>query len=183
VKAGRGKRPVIKNHGFLFFPGICREWQVTYALSATVYFFVVYNQFNLLPTIKYHFTYSTPKRTVEMIPALIESGMILYGILQIFVAFIAVVLAVKWKKFEFLAGLFFLLLFAIVNVIDLFFAIMHGVFIDVAQFGFILLAIIFFIIGMHPSWASRLASGMRKRFPEYKPSRNESLISVLKKMP
>jgi hypothetical protein len=60
---------------------------------------------------------------------------------------------------------------------------MQGAFIDFAQFGFILLAIIFFIIGMHPSWAPRLASGMGKRSPELKPSRNESLISLLKKLP
>ena len=119
-----------------------------------------------------------------MIPTLLASGIILYGIIQLIAALIAVFLAVKWNKFEFLAGLFFLLIFAIVNVIDMFFfAIMQSVFIDFAQFGFILLAIIFFIIGMHPSWAPRLASGMGKRSPEHKPSRNESLISFLKKHP
>jgi hypothetical protein len=119
-----------------------------------------------------------------MIPLLFGSGMLLYGIIQLIVAFMAVILAVKWNKFEFLAGLFFLFLFAIVNVIDMFFfTIMQGVFIDVAQFGFILLAIIFFIIGMHPLWAPRLASGMGKRFPKQKPSRNESIISLLKKLP
>ena len=119
-----------------------------------------------------------------MIPALFGSGLILYGIIQVIVAFMAVILAVKWNKFEFLAGLFFLLLFAIVNVIDVvFFTIMQGVFIDVAQFGFIVLAIIFFIAGMHPSWAPRLASGMGKRSPEYKPFRTESLIALLRKYP
>lgn len=119
-----------------------------------------------------------------MIPLLFGSAMLLYGIIQLIVAFMAVLLAVKWNKFEFLAGLFFLLLFAIVDVIDLFFfSIMQGVFTDVAQFGFILLAIIFFIIGMHPSWAPRLASGIRERCPKQKPIRNESVISLLKKLP
>ena len=119
-----------------------------------------------------------------MIPLLFESGMILYGIIQVIVAFIAVLLAVKWNKFEFLAGLFCLLLYAIIEVINTFFiTTMQGMFIDVAQFGFILLAIIFFIIGMHPSWAPKLASGLRERCPEQKPSRDESLISVLKKLP
>jgi hypothetical protein len=127
---------------------------------------------------------STSHWTGEMIPLLLGSGMVLYGIIQLIVAFMAVILAVKWNKFEFLAGLFFLFLFAIVNVIDVvFFTIMQGVFIDVAQFGFILLAIIFFIIGMHPAWAPRLASGMGKRSPGQKTSRNESLISVLRKYP
>jgi hypothetical protein len=119
-----------------------------------------------------------------MIPLLFESGMLLYVIIQLIVAFMAVLLAVKWNKFEFLAGLFFLLLYAIIEVINtFFFAIIRGVFIDVAQFGFILLAIIFFIIGMHPSWAPRLASGIRKRCPKQKPIRNESVISLLKKLP
>jgi hypothetical protein len=147
-------------------------------------FGIVYNQFNFLPTIKYHFTYSTSQWTVEMFPAFFESGIILYGIIQVIIAFIAVVLAVKWNKFEFLAGLFFLLLYAIIEVIDLFFfAIMQGEFIDFAQFGFILLAIIFFIMGMHPSWASRLASGLGKPSQKPKPSRNESVLSLLKKQP
>jgi hypothetical protein len=119
-----------------------------------------------------------------MIPLLFGSGMILYGIIQVLVAFMAVLLAVKWNKFEFLAGLFFLFLYAIIEVIySFFFANIQGVFIDVAQFGFILLAIIFFIIGMHPSWAPRLASGMGKRFPGQKPIRTESVISLLKKLP
>ena len=118
-----------------------------------------------------------------MISALFGSGMILYGIFQVIIAFIAVLLAVKWNKFEFLAGLICLLLYAIVEVINVFFfTILQGVFIDVAQFGFILIAIIFFIIGMHPTWAPRLALGMRERGTECKPSRDESLISILKKL-
>ncbi|MCX6683995.1 MAG: hypothetical protein NTZ37_04615 [Methanoregula sp.] len=118
-----------------------------------------------------------------MIPALFESGMILYGIIQILVASLAVILAVRWKKYEFLAGLFFLLLYAIVEMIStFFFAILQGMFIDIAQFGFILLAIIFFIIGMHPTLAPQLASGITGRCsPERKPVHNESIISLLRK--
>lgn len=120
-----------------------------------------------------------------MISVILESGIILYGLLQVLIAGIGVILAVKWKKFEFLAGLFFLLLYSIVAIIDtFFFSILNGVYIDVAQFGFILLAIIFFIIGMHPAWAPRLVSGMAGRNAECKPlnpSRNESAISILRK--
>jgi hypothetical protein len=117
-----------------------------------------------------------------MIPTLLKSGMILYGIIQVIVAFIALLLAVKWNKFEFLAGMICLFLYAIIEVINtFFFAIMQGIYIDFAQFGFILLAIIFFIIGMHPSLAPKLASGMRARYPEHKPARKDSLISLLRK--
>ena len=56
-----------------------------------------------------------------MIPTLLASGIILYGIIQLIAAIIAVILAVKWKKFEFLPGLSFILLYAIIEVIDLFF--------------------------------------------------------------
>ena len=95
-----------------------------------------------------------------MLPALVESGMILYGIIQVLVACIAVILAVKWDKFEFLAGLICLLLYAIIEVVTtFFFTINQGLYIDIAQFGFILLAIVFFIIGMHPSLAPQLVSG------------------------
>ena len=118
-----------------------------------------------------------------MIPTLLASGIILYGIIQLIAALIAVVLSVKWNKFEFLPGLSFLLLYAIVNMIDVFFfTIVHGVFLDVAQFGFILLAIIFFILGMHPKWAPKLGSGMRQRNTEKKSSNSESLFAIVKKI-
>lgn len=117
-----------------------------------------------------------------MISALLESGIILYGFFQVLVAFIAVILVVKWEKYEFLAGLFFILLYSIVEIIDVFyFTILNVVYFDVAQYGFILLAIIFFIIGMHPSWAPKLVSGMKERNTERKPLRNESIISILRK--
>jgi hypothetical protein len=119
-----------------------------------------------------------------MLPALFESGMILYGIIQVMVACIAVILAVKWDKLEFLAGLICLLLYAIIEVATtFFFTINQGLYIDVAQFGFIMLAIVFFIIGMHPSWAPHLVSGMGVKSPEKKPARPESVISLLKKQP
>jgi hypothetical protein len=119
-----------------------------------------------------------------MLPALFESGMILYGIIQVLIACIAVILAVKWNKFEFLAGLICLLLYAIIEVVTTyFFVINQGLYIDIAQFGFILLAIVFFIIGMHPSLAPQLVSGKGVPDPEKKPAKPESVISLLKKQP
>jgi hypothetical protein len=118
-----------------------------------------------------------------MIPTLLASGIILYGIIQLIGALIAVFLAVKWNKYEFLVGLSFLLLYAIANMIDVFlFTIVHGVYLDVAQFGFILLAIIFFIVGMHPTWAPKLGLGIKQRNTEKKSSNSESLISIVKKI-
>ena len=135
-------------------------------------------------TIKYNFTYISPQSDDEMVSALAGSGMILYGIIQVIVALIAVILALKWKKFDFLVGLFFLLLYAIIEVIDVFFfTIEQGMYIDFAQYGFILLAIIFFIIGMHASWAARLVPGVKGHSPENKSSGNESAFSLMKKIP
>jgi hypothetical protein len=118
----------------------------------------------------------------EMIPLVLASGFILYGLIQLIAAFIAVIFAVKWNRYEFLPGLAFLFLYAIIEVVDLFFfAIVNSIFIDVAQFGFILLAIIFFIIGMHPAYAPKLASVMREEKTDDEKIRNESAISILKK--
>jgi hypothetical protein len=118
-----------------------------------------------------------------MISALLESGLLIYGFFQVTVAFTAVVLSVKWNKYEFLAGLSFLLIYAIIYLVDTFvFTIVYGVFLDVAQFGFILLAIVFFIIGMHPGYAPKMVSGIKERTTGYKHSRDESLISILKKL-
>jgi hypothetical protein len=117
-----------------------------------------------------------------MIPTLLASGIILYGIIQLTAAIIAVVLAVKWNKYEFLPGLFFILLYAIIEVIDLFFfTVVNTLFIDVAQFGFILIAIIFFIIGMHPLWSQKLLSGKKECHDENKSS-HESVLSLVKKI-
>lgn len=118
-----------------------------------------------------------------MIPTLLAYGIILYGIIQLIVAIIAVILAVKWNKYEFLVGLSFLLLYAIANMIDVFlFTIVHGVYLDVAQFGFILLAIIFFILGMQPSWLPRLESDVRQQDTDTPSTRPQSLMSILRKL-
>lgn len=118
-----------------------------------------------------------------MIPALLESGVIIYGLIQVIVAFVAVVLAVKWNKYEFLAGLSFLLVYTIVEMIDVFFfTIVHGVYIDVAQFGFILLAIIFFITGMHPSWSHMLVSGKKNAVTGEKSQKSDSILTHLRKL-
>lgn len=117
-----------------------------------------------------------------MIPIVMAEGVLLYGIIQLIAAFIAVFFALKWNKHEFLPGLFFLFLYAFIEVIDLFFfTISQGMFIDIAQFGFILLAIIFFIIGMHPAWARKLALARKEKNDEQKTSRNQTAISILKK--
>lgn len=117
-----------------------------------------------------------------MIPVLLASGFIVYGFIQFVVAGIALILALKWNKFEFLPGLVFLFLYSVIEAIDLFFfAITSSVFIDVAQFGFILMSVIFFIIGMHPVYAPKLVSVMRPKNIRDEPARNESVISILKK--
>jgi len=101
-----------------------------------------------------------------MIPLLMASSIIFYGIIQLIVALIAVILAVKWNKPEFLPGLFFLLLYTIIEVIDLFFfTIINNIFIDVAQFGFILVAIMFFIVGMHLPGLRSWYSGRGREIP------------------
>ncbi len=116
-----------------------------------------------------------------MFSTLVETGIILYNFFQVLVAFAAVVLSVKWHKYEFFPGLSFLFIYAIVNTIDAFvFTYLHGMFLDVAQFGLILIAIVFFIVGMHPRYAPKLVSGLEKRSKENVP-RDESLISILKK--
>jgi len=55
-----------------------------------------------------------------MPPAVWDVGIVIYEYLKIIVAFAAVVLAIKWKKNEFLAGLFFLLLYTIFDAMDFF---------------------------------------------------------------
>jgi len=117
-----------------------------------------------------------------MISALVQSGIFLYGFFQLIIAFTAVVLSVKWKKYEFLAGLTFLLIYAIVDLVETFiFTTEYGMFFDAAQFGFILLAIVFFIIGMHPTYAPKMVSGMEEKNIVPKDSPDESIISILKK--
>jgi hypothetical protein len=119
-----------------------------------------------------------------MIPAIMESGIIIYEFIQLLVAFIAVILAMKWKRTEFLPGLAFLFIYAIIDLIDVYyFMIMQGMYIDVAQFGFILLAIIFFIVGMHPSWSKMLRfGGKNDAKTQDKPRENYSVLSDLRKL-
>jgi hypothetical protein len=118
-----------------------------------------------------------------MIPALIESGVIIYETVQLIVACIAVVLAIKWKKTEFLAGLAFLLIYALIDLIDAYyFIIMQGMYVDVAQFGFILLAIILFIVGMHPSWSRVLTLEGKKMETVAIPKDDSSILSHLRKL-
>jgi hypothetical protein len=118
-----------------------------------------------------------------MIPAVFKGGIIIYEIIQVVVAFIAVFLAVKWKKSDFLAGLCFLLFYAIFEMVDMsLFTITQVVYIDIAQFGFILLSIIFFIIGMHHSWPLKAVSPHREQKNEDKSSNSDSIFSILRKM-
>jgi len=118
-----------------------------------------------------------------MIPTLLASGIVLYGIIQFFVALLAVVFSLKWNKPEFLAGLFFLLLYSLVEVIDLYLiTVVHAIYFDVAQFGFILLAIIFFIVGMHPEWMQKMKFMSKSKDIRESNSRHDSIISILRKM-
>ncbi|MFA5267172.1 MAG: hypothetical protein WC379_04305 [Methanoregula sp.] len=78
----------------------------------------------------------------------------------VIVAVSAVALAITWKKNEFLAGLFFLLLWSVLNAIDVTLAtVLDQPFINASQFGFILLALISFIIGMRPATVFTKLSG------------------------
>jgi len=105
---------------------------------------------SLFSTVKYYPVINTLIRIMSSLA--LDIGIFVYVYLEIIIAVIAVVLAVTWKKNEFLAGLFFLLLYTIFNAITIFLAdILEKPFIDVSQFGFILLAIVFFIVGMWQS--------------------------------
>ncbi len=86
-----------------------------------------------------------------------DIALILFEFLNVLVAFGAIVLAVQWKKNEYFAGLFFLLLYTIINALELSLsAVFHVSLINAAQFGFILLALIGFIVGMRPVQVIRL---------------------------
>jgi hypothetical protein len=82
----------------------------------------------------------------------IDFGVVFYEYLRVIVAFIAVVLAVKWKRNEFLAGLFFLFLWSFLDAVYVTFStLLDESFINVSQFGFIMLALVCFILGMRPA--------------------------------
>ena len=81
----------------------------------------------------------------------VDIGVFIFEYLRVIVAFIAVILAIQWKKNEFLAGLFFLLLWSILDAVSVTLStLMDEQFINASQFGFILLALLSFIIGMRP---------------------------------
>jgi hypothetical protein len=117
-----------------------------------------------------------------MIPIELAEGIMLYGIIQVIVAFIAVILAIKWKKNELLAGLLFLFIYTLVSVMDVYiFTIKQSVFLDIAQFGFILLALISFIIGMNPAWAHKNVPGTKQTGDSKKTLGTPGVLCYLKK--
>jgi len=118
-----------------------------------------------------------------MLPLVLTWGILLYEVIQVIIAFIAVILAISWEKFEFLAGLFFLLMYTIVDLVDVFmFAMVQTIFLDVARFGFILLAIIFLIVGMSPYWVKIRPVAIKDKELEEIRAESSSLFSVLRKI-
>jgi hypothetical protein len=78
-------------------------------------------------------------------------GVFLVIIVRICIAIIAIALAVYWDRPEFIGGLFFLFLWTIFSAMYLVWSVVIDVAIfDFSQFGFILMALIAFIIGMRP---------------------------------
>lgn len=76
----------------------------------------------------------------------------LFEYVNVLVALFAVFLAIKWQKTEFIAGLLLLLLYTVIDAIELTLsAILDVNLINASQFGFILLALVAFIAGMRPA--------------------------------
>jgi hypothetical protein len=118
-----------------------------------------------------------------MISIELAEGLMLYEIIQVIVAFIAVILAIKWKKNELLAGLSFLFIYTLVSVVDVYiFTIEQSIFLDIAQYGFILLALTFFIIGMNPAWAHKNIPGTKQTDDFKKISDTPGVLSYLRKL-
>ena len=85
----------------------------------------------------------------ELIPSL---ALVLFEYFNVLVALGAVSLAIKWQKTEFYAGLFFLLLYTVIDAIELSLAALFDIsMINASQYGFILLALAGFIVGMRPA--------------------------------
>jgi ABC-type multidrug transport system permease subunit len=83
---------------------------------------------------------------------LLPLALALFEYVNVIVALFAVALAIQWKKTEFFPGLFLLLLYTIIDAIELSLAAIFDVnLINASQFGFILLALAGFIIGMRPA--------------------------------
>jgi hypothetical protein len=122
-------------------------------------------------------------RGFHMLSFIFTWGILLYEIIQVIVTFIAVILAISWEKFEFLAGLFFLFIYAVVDLVDVFmFTIEQTIFLDAARFGFILLAVLFFIIGMSPYWKKIRPAATKEKEGEKTGEESSSVFSVLKKI-
>ena len=84
-----------------------------------------------------------------MPPDAFDFGIFLYAFVRLVVASVAVVLAIQWKRNDLIAGLVFLLLYTIFDMINIFYSTMfQKSLLDVSHFGFIILALISFIIGM-----------------------------------
>jgi len=95
-----------------------------------------------------------------MPPDAFDFGIFLYEFARLVVASTAVILAIQWKKKEFLAGLVFLLLYTILDMTNVFYSTMfQRSLYDVSHFGLILLALISFIIGMWQSFKVKPVSG------------------------
>ena len=95
-----------------------------------------------------------------MPPVALEVGIFLFEYVKIIVACTAVVLAILWKRNDILAGLVFLLLYTILDAVTIFFStILQKPVLDASQFGFIMLALLSFIIGMWQSVKAKPVSG------------------------
>ena len=82
----------------------------------------------------------------------LDLGIFFFEYLKVLVAFIAVVLAIRWKRTEFIAGLFFLLLWCILDAVYvMFLTFAIAPIVNASEFGFVLLAVISFILGMRPA--------------------------------
>jgi hypothetical protein len=118
-----------------------------------------------------------------MIPLSLEWGLLSFDLIQVIIALIAIILALRWGKTEFVGGLVFLFLYTLLEAVDItLFTTFQVIFIDVAQFGFILLSIVFFIIGMNPSWTHPGGPGRRSLQVDKKIKKNASIIADLRKL-
>ena len=87
-----------------------------------------------------------------MASAVLDLVVLLFEYISVIVACMALALAIKWKKTEFFAGLFFLLLYTVLDAIELSLITVFDVsMVNASQFGFILIAILAFILGMRPA--------------------------------
>jgi hypothetical protein len=96
----------------------------------------------------------------DLASPIIDFGVFFFEYLRVIVAFIAVVLAVTWKRNEFIAGLFFLFLWSFLDAFTVTLStVTNEQFINASQFGFVLIALVCFILGMRPAKAIEKPSG------------------------